>query len=212
MNPNLSDAFNDLPLVAILRGIQPDEVIAVADVLMDCGFRFIEVPLNSPEPWDSIARLRAHCPDTVLVGAGTVLTVNDTQQLDILGADLLVTPNTNPDVIAEGQRQQLASFIGFMTPTEAFSAIAAGAQALKLFPSTRLGVDYFKDIKAVLPSDVPVLAVGGIDHTNMAQWHTAGIGGFGFGSNLYKPGKSLEEIRQSAQQLVDVWRALAGNP
>jgi len=202
------DALNDVPLIAILRGIEPGEIEAVASALVSSGFRFIEVPLNSPDPWRSIEILRACCPETIIVGAGTVLTVESVKRIAKLGATMVVTPNSDPSVISATQSAGLTSFTGFTTVTEAFSAIAAGATALKLFPAARMGLDYFGDIKAVLPSDVPVFAVGGVDEDSMVQWYQTGIHGFGFGSNLYKPGQSANQVKQSATRLVAKWRLL----
>ena len=204
----LQQGLVQLPLVAILRGITPEEIVPVADILMAAGFRFIEVPLNSPNAWESIARLRAHCPEDVLVGAGTVLNTEAVAQLAATGASLLITPNSNPAVIRAGADAGLAPFIGCMTPTEAFAAIETGATALKLFPAARLGPGYFKDLSAVLPAEIPVLAVGGVNRNNMAEWYQAGIGGFGFGSNLYTPGRPIADIGRVAADLVAEWRRL----
>ncbi|WP_163559129.1 2-dehydro-3-deoxy-6-phosphogalactonate aldolase [Halomonas sp. NO4] len=201
-------AMEACPLVAILRGVQPDEVIGVAETLMECGIRLIEVPLNSPEPWESIARLKAHCPPEVLVGAGTVLTSEEVRRLAGLETPLLVTPNSDPAVIREARGAGLVALIGCMTPTEALAAARAGATALKLFPAGRLGVDYFRDMRAVLPPELPVLAVGGIDIDDLAAWHAAGIAGVGLGSSLYAPGRSLPEIEARALALVAEWRRL----
>lgn len=204
----LKDALSAMPLVAILRGIQPTEIEGIAQVLVSEGFRFIEVPLNSPDAWLSIRRLRKVVPENVLIGAGTVLDVQSSEKLAALGAELQITPNTNIDVIQAGKSAGLATFTGFMTPSEAFAAIKAGTTALKLFPAQRLGCDYFKDIKAVLPKDIPVLAVGGVNASNMAQWFDAGMSGFGFGSNLYTPGRTPEEVRILAAELVQTWTRL----
>lgn len=208
----LDTAMAELPLVAILRGITPDEIIPVCDALIQVGFRLIEIPLNSPQPWQSIERAVAHCPESVLIGAGTVLEADDTARLAELGAPLMITPNTQPELVALGVGRGLAPMIGCMTPTEALAAAKAGATALKLFPAARLGTGYFKDIKAILPVGLPVLAVGGIELDNMAEWHAAGIGGFGYGSNLYKPGRAAEEVGTIAAQLVAEWQRLAGAP
>lgn len=196
------------PLVAILRGVHPDEVLEVADTLMECGIHMIEVPLNSPAPWESLARLKAHCPPEVLVGAGTVLSTEEVRRLAGLEAALLVTPNTDPAVIREGRAAGLAPLIGCLSPTEALAAARAGASALKLFPATRLGVDYFRDLRAVLPPTLPVLAVGGIDIDDLAAWYAAGIDGVGLGGSLYAPGRPIREIEARALALVAEWRRL----
>lgn len=206
----LADVINVMPLIAILRGIHPVEIEAVADVLVSEGFRLIEVPLNSPDAWESIRRLRARVPADVMIGAGTVLDAQASTKLGRLGAQLQITPNSDPNVIRAGMAAGLAIFTGFMTATEAFSAIKGGTTALKLFPAARQGCDYFKDIKAVLPTDMPVFAVGGVNKTNMAQWFDAGISGFGFGSNLYAPGNTPEEVRIAAAELVAEWKRLVG--
>ncbi|MGQ7249946.1 2-dehydro-3-deoxy-6-phosphogalactonate aldolase [Halomonas sp. V046] len=205
----LDAALGELPLVAILRGITPDEIEDVCDALMAAGFRLIEIPLNSPDPWVSIERAVAHCPADVLIGAGTVLDDDDTARLAELGAPLMITPNTQPALVSLGASRGLAPMIGCMTPTEALAAARAGAATLKLFPAARLGTGYFKDISAILPKGLPVLAVGGIDASNMAEWHAVGIGGFGFGSNLYKPGRSAAEVGRVASELVAEWHRLA---
>ncbi len=206
----LQAALDQLPLVAILRGVEPEEVDAVFDALVVSGFRLIEVPLNSPRPWESLARLAGRCPNSVVLGAGTVLDIAHVEQLATLDAPLLITPNTEVALVRRGSELGLAPMIGCMTPSEALAALGAGALALKLFPATRLGVGYFSDLKAVLPTRTPVLAVGGIHLGNMAEWHAAGIGGFGFGSNLYKPGRSPREVAAVADDLVAEWRRLAG--
>ncbi|MFM9271302.1 2-dehydro-3-deoxy-6-phosphogalactonate aldolase [Halomonas elongata] len=206
----LDEALETLPLVAILRGITPEEVEDVCDALVGAGFRMIEIPLNSPRPWESIERAVAHCPASVLIGAGTVLEAADTERLERLGAPLMVTPNTDPEVVRAGVDQGLAPMIGCMTPSEALAAARSGARALKLFPAARLGTGYFKDISAILPEALPVLAVGGIERRNMAEWHAVGVRGFGFGSNLYKPGRATAEIAEIAADLVAEWRRLEG--
>lgn len=203
-------ALAEMPLVAVLRGIAPDEVPAVADALVEAGFRFLEVPLNSPRPFDSIARLVAGCPEGVIVGAGTVLSVDDTVRLADTGATLMVTPDTDPDVIAAGVDAGLVTMIGCMTPSEALSALRHGAHVLKMFPAARLGPAYLRDVRAVLPKETRVLAVGGIDLDGMAAFHDAGADGFGFGSNLYAPGRTAAEVGAIARDLVAEFRRLKG--
>ncbi|GGO82778.1 2-dehydro-3-deoxy-6-phosphogalactonate aldolase [Marinobacterium nitratireducens] len=207
-HPQLEQALRDLPLIAILRGITPDEVVPVAEALIGAGFRMIEVPLNSPSPWDSIERLRRHCPEQVLVGAGTVLDAEQVSRLARLQAQLLITPNTDPAIVGAGINAGLAPMIGCMTPTEALAAAKAGASALKLFPAARLGTGYLRDIRSILPPGLPVIAVGGINRDNMADWHAAGITGFGFGSNLYSPGRPACEVGRIAAELVSEWQRL----
>ncbi|KPQ11711.1 MAG: 2-dehydro-3-deoxyphosphogalactonate aldolase DgoA [Saliniramus fredricksonii] len=201
-------AMRDIPLVAVLRGITPEEIIPVADGLMAAGFRLIEVPLNSPRAFDSIAALAAHCPPEVLTGAGTVLDVTQVRRLAQIGAQLMVTPNTDPDVIRAGAAAGLIPLIGCLTPSEALSAVANGARALKIFPASRMGPDYLGDIRAVLPAGTRLIPVGGINAQSMAAFHAKGADGFGFGTNLYKPGMSAEEVASNALALVRTWRAL----
>lgn len=195
----------DRPLVAILRGITPQEVIPVADALMEAGFRLIEVPLNSPQPFDSIERLARHCPSTVVVGAGTVIHPEDVGQLASAGGQLVITPNTNPQVIEAAVRADLIPIPGCMTPSEAFIALSAGARALKLFPAARLGTAYVKDLRSVLPKGTPVMAVGGISADNLLDWKKAGIDGIGFGSNLYKVGWTPTQVGTAARELIRLW-------
>ncbi|WP_319518104.1 2-dehydro-3-deoxy-6-phosphogalactonate aldolase [uncultured Martelella sp.] len=206
----LDDAFAAMPLVAILRGVTVDEVDAVADAVIDAGFRFIEVPLNSPDPFTSIARLAARLPDNVLVGAGTVLTTDDVDRLHDAGGTLMVSPNVDPAVIGKAVSYGMATMPGALTPTECFQALKAGASAVKIFPAGRMGPGYLPDIKAVLPKGTRLLPVGGVDVTNMAAFMEKGAAGFGFGSTLYKSGKSVEEIAVSARALVAEYRRITG--
>ncbi|MCM2972971.1 MULTISPECIES: 2-dehydro-3-deoxy-6-phosphogalactonate aldolase [Larsenimonas] len=202
------EALNDRPLVAILRGIKPAEVDEVCDALVEAGVRFIEVPLNSPSPWTSIEALVKRAPSNVIVGAGTVLHTGDVKRLKETGAELMVTPNTDPEVIEAADDAGLYSLVGCATPSEAFQAIKHGATGLKLFPAARFGCDYLKDIKSVLPSRVPVLAVGGIGIDTMGEWHAAGVNGFGYGSMLYTPGKAAREVGETAREIVAEWQRL----
>ncbi|WP_251978851.1 2-dehydro-3-deoxy-6-phosphogalactonate aldolase [Salinicola avicenniae] len=205
----LETALAERPLVAILRGITPEEIDGVFDALVDAGFKLIEIPLNSPRAWDSIAMIAKRCPDDVVIGAGTVLDPVHAERLAELETPLLITPNTDAEVIRAGVEHGLAPMIGCMTPSEALAAAKAGATALKLFPAARLGTGYFKDINAILPKGLPVLAVGGIDESNMSEWHAHGIAGFGFGSNLYKPGRKADEVGEIARGLVEEWRRIS---
>lgn len=201
----LDAALRDLPLVAILRGVRPDEIDAIFDALIGAGFKLIEIPLNSPRPWVSIERISKRCPDDVVIGAGTVLDPEACGRLADLDAPLVITPNTDTAVIDEAVARELAPMIGCMTPSEALVAARAGAQALKLFPAARLGIGYFSDLKAVLPADLPVFAVGGIDKSNMVEWIDAGIDGFGFGGSVYRSGWSAEEVGRRARELIAEW-------
>ncbi|WP_232494671.1 2-dehydro-3-deoxy-6-phosphogalactonate aldolase [Novosphingobium kaempferiae] len=207
---DLSTALAQLPLVAILRGIRPDEIEAAADVLVEAGFRLIEVPLNSPDPLVSIEKLARRVGDRAIVGAGTVLTVEQVAQVQDAGGAMIVSPNTDVAVISESAKRGLVSLPGFFTPSEAFAAIAAGASGLKLFPAEAATPSVVKAQRAVLPKDMPLLAVGGITPTNMAPWREAGADGFGLGSALYKVGLSTQEIAANAQAFAKGWAELEG--
>lgn len=200
--PSLFEAaLQQLPLVAILRGLTPAEAPAVGDALVAPGFRLLEVPLNSPQPLESIALLRARCPQA-LVGAGTVLSVQQVREVHAAGGQLVVSPNFNAEVIAESARLGLVSLPGVMTPTEAFGALAAGATALKLFPAELASPTVLKALLAVLPQGTRLLPVGGVAPGNMAEWRAAGAAGFGIGSALYKPGKSAAAVREDAIRFI----------
>ncbi len=195
------DAMRQLPLVAILRGLAPAEAAEVGDAVVAAGFRLLEVPLNSPQPLESIALLRARFPDA-LVGAGTVLDAQQVREVHAAGGQLIVAPNFNADVIAEASRLGLVSLPGVMTPTEAFAALAAGASGLKLFPAELASPAVVKALLAVLPAGTALMPVGGIAPDNMQAWRDAGAVGFGIGSALYKPGKSAAAVAQSAMDFV----------
>jgi 2-dehydro-3-deoxyphosphogalactonate aldolase len=198
----LKSALARCPLVAILRGVRPDEVEAVGDAIIEAGFAMIEVPLNSPDPLDSIARLaRRYGPD-VLVGAGTVLTTDDVAGVAQAGGRLIISPNVNGDVIRASVAAGMISLPGFYTPTEAFAALDAGATGLKLFPAEGASPAYLKAQRAVLPKDLPMLAVGGVTPDNLAQWMAAGAQGAGLGSALYQAGLSAAEVGARAQAFM----------
>ncbi|MBC7604412.1 MAG: 2-dehydro-3-deoxy-6-phosphogalactonate aldolase, partial [Ramlibacter sp.] len=180
-------AMRQLPLVAILRGLKPQEAAEVGDALVTSGWRLIEVPLNSPEPLSSIATLAAKFPDAV-VGAGTVLDAQQVRDVHQAGAQLIVAPNFNPAVAAEAMRLGLLYVPGVMTPSEAFAALAAGANALKLFPAEMIPPVAVRAMRAVLPAHALLLPVGGIHAGNMPDYRLAGVNGFGIGSSLFKPG------------------------
>lgn len=200
MDPRLKAAMARCPLVAILRGVKPNEVEAIGRVLIDSGFSLIEVPLNSPDPFDSIARL-AHL-EGALVGAGTILDPAEVKQLAAAGGVLAVSPHGDPAVIAESKRLGLISIPGIATPTEAFAALKAGADALKLFPAEGASPTVLKAMRAVLPKETAVLPVGGIAPDTMGPWRAAGAAGFGLGSALYKPGDSAEAVAAQARKFL----------
>lgn len=195
------------PIVAILRGIRPEEIVEVAGALVEAGLRAIEVPLNSPDPLDSIARLAKSFGDRCLCGAGTVLRVDQVDAVAQAGGKLIVSPDTNAAVIRRTVELGLVSAPGFATPTEAFAAIAAGAKTLKLFPAAAYGTRYLKALREVLPADVSVLAVGGVVAAEMKEWLAAGAKGFGIGGELYKPGRPVAEIAERAAALIAAYRA-----
>jgi 2-dehydro-3-deoxyphosphogalactonate aldolase len=203
----MSDLLNELPLVAILRGVTPARVEGVAAALFEAGIRAIEVPLNSPEPFKSIELLTKTYGDRCLTGAGTVLDTANVDRVANVGGKLLVTPNTNPAVIARGVEKKMVVMPGFYTPSEAFAAIAAGARTLKLFPAATGGTAHLKALLAVLPKDVPVYAVGGVGAGNMKEWRQAGAAGFGMGSDLFKPDFTDAEIATRARESVAAFKA-----
>lgn len=202
------DAFAALPLVAILRGIRPDEAEAVGDELVEAGFRLIEVPMNSPEPLESVRRLAGRLGDRAVVGAGTVLSPDMVDAVRDAGGRVVISPNADVRVIARTAEHGLASLPGVATPSEAFAALGAGATALKLFPAEGASPAVLKAMRAVLPPGVRVLPVGGIAPDNMGPWTAAGAAGFGLGSALYKPGATAAQVGAAARAFVDGWRML----
>ena len=204
----LARALHTLPLVAILRGITPDEAVPVGQALVDAGWSLIEVPLNSPRPLDSIAALVRAFPQA-LVGAGTVLLADQVRAVAATGAGLIVSPNTNIDVLTEGLRLGLVCLPGVATPTEAFAALAAGAHGLKLFPAEWMPPAGLRAMRAVLPAGTRLMPVGGITPDNMAAYRAAGASGFGIGSALYKPGMGVAQVAVQARRFADAWRSAA---
>lgn len=205
-NSEFDAALARCPLVAILRGVTPGEVVAVGEALFDAGFRLIEVPLNSPDPLDSIARLAKAFARRAVIGAGTVLRAADVAAVAAAGGTMIVSPNTNIEVIAATRKGGLVSLPGIATPSEAFAAIDAGATALKLFPAEGANPAVLKAIRAVLPAGVRVLPVGGITPDNMAPWLKAGAAGFGIGSALYSPGVGPDQIAVRARAFIAAWQ------
>ena len=198
-----------LQLTAILRGIRPHEIIDVAAALVERGVHATEVPLNSPEPLDSIQRLAAAFGERCLCGAGTVLQVAQVDQVHAAGGRLLVAPNTDPAVIARALALGMVPMPGMASATEAFAAIAAGATELKLFPASSYGPGHLRALRAVLPPQVRVHAVGGVDEHNAGQWLEAGVDGFGLGGNLYRPGMSAAEVGARADAFLAALAASA---
>ncbi|MGA8095497.1 MAG: 2-dehydro-3-deoxy-6-phosphogalactonate aldolase [Steroidobacteraceae bacterium] len=196
-----------VPLVAILRGIRPEEVHEVGAALYEAGIRAIEVPLNSPSPLASVARLAEKFGDRCLCGAGTVLRASDVDAVHAAGGRLIVTPNTMPAVIQRAVELGLSVMPGFATATEAFAALDAGASLLKLFPAASYGPAHLQALRDVLPPAVAVFAVGGVGAANLAPWRQAGCAGLGVGGDLYRPGHSADEVHRRALALVAAWRA-----
>jgi 2-dehydro-3-deoxyphosphogalactonate aldolase len=196
-----------LPLVAILRGLEPERAVAVGEALVEAGFDIIEVPLNSPDPLASIAALVSALGDHALIGAGTVLAEAEVEALAAIGAGLVVSPNGNPAVIRRTAALGMVSLPGVFTPTEMFAALEAGASGLKLFPAEMASPAVVRAVRAVLPPQVPLFAVGGISAANMGDYLAAGAAGFGIGGSLFKPGKPLAEIVADAQAIVAAFKA-----
>ena len=194
-------------IIAILRGITPDEAGPVADALVEAGITRIEVPLNSPQPFDSISKMLLAHGGNAMIGAGTVLDVRDVEKLYKMGAHMVVSPDANASIIVATKQAGMLSFPGVMTPTECFAALQAGADGLKLFPASLLGVEGLKAIGAVLPKGTKTYAVGGVGPADFADWFAAGITGFGIGSALYKPGMSAADVAARAADMVAAYDA-----
>jgi 2-dehydro-3-deoxyphosphogalactonate aldolase len=195
-------AFRRCPLIAILRGVAPDEVVGIGEALVEAGFHLIEVPLNSPDPLDSIARLTSALATRAVIGAGTVLRETDVAAVQAAGGTMIISPNTNIDVIAATTSAGLVSLPGVATPSDAFAALEAGATALKLFPAEGASPAVLKAMRAVLPGGVRVLPVGGITPDGLATWLNAGAAGFGLGSALYTPGLAPREVALRARNFI----------
>ena len=198
-----------LPIIAILRGLTPAEALPVARALVDAGIDRIEVPLNSPDPLESIRLMTGGLAGQATIGAGTVLTVDEVAQVADAGGRMIVSPNADPAVIGATQARGLQSWPGVFTATECFAAIGAGATGLKLFPADQAGTGTLRALRAVLPRDMPVYAVGGAGPANFAEWLDAGAQGFGIGSALYRPGDGPETVAARARDIVAALRACA---
>jgi 2-dehydro-3-deoxyphosphogalactonate aldolase len=198
--------LSHLPLVAILRGVQPHEVVAIGEALVEAGWCLVEVPLNSPDPLRSIALLRAHLPQA-LVGAGTVLSAEEVRNVKAAGGEWIVSPHFDPAVVRESVSQGLISVPGVSTPSEAFAALAAGAHGLKVFPAEMVTPGVLKSWRSVLPKSHSLLPVGGVGAENLAAYRAAGASGAGFGSSLYKPGMTAQQVQERARHLAQVWQS-----
>lgn len=198
------------PIAAILRGVKPEEALDIAAALVEAGIRVIEVPFNSSDPLVSIAAMQQAFGDRALIGGGTVLTVEAVEALAGAGGRIMVTPNTVPDVIARGAELGLELLPGFMTPSEAFRAVEAGARRVKLFPAAQLGPAYVKAVKDVLPKHVGVWAVGGTGADTIGDWLAGGCEGIGVGGALYRPGDDALTVRARAVDLVAAWQRAKG--
>lgn len=203
---DLSAWLSECPLVAILRGIPPEDAVAVGTILYKAGFRIIEIPLNSPDPFASIAALAKHFGARALVGAGTVIDPLAVKHVVQAGGHLIVTPHADAGIVHKAKVLDMIAIPGIATPTEAFSMIAAGADGLKLFPAEAYSPAVLRSMRAVLPAAIPVLPVGGISAGDVAGWRKAGAAGFGIGSSLYKPGRGARKIRARAEELIAAWQ------
>ena len=204
----LRDFLADLPLVAILRGLRPENAERVGTLLVEAGFRILEVPLNSPEPFTSIHTLARALPPTVLVGAGTVIDPEDVNGVLDVGGKLIVMPHADAAVIRRAKELRMICTPGVATPTEAFAALAAGADGIKIFPAEAIPPQIVKAWRAVLPPDTIVLPVGGIKPDTMKAYRDVGANGFGLGSALFMPGMSMDDISRNARAFAAAWRAL----
>jgi 2-dehydro-3-deoxyphosphogalactonate aldolase len=203
-------AFEACPLIAILRGITPAEAADHGRALYEAGFRIIEVPLNSPQPFDSIAAIRQAIPVDAIVGAGTVLQAKHVNDVKAAGGELIVMPHSDPEVVTAAKKHLLACAPGVATPTEAFLALKHGADVLKMFPAEQLGAHIVKAWRAVIAKEVPLVPVGGVTPDNMGPFLTAGANGFGLGSALYKPGQNAAATSANAKAFIKGWRIAKG--
>lgn len=208
--PAFEQHFAAMPIVAILRGLRPEEALAIGEALAEAGIRILEVPLNSPDPMTSIAALARALGDRAAVGAGTVLDPADVDRVREAGGTIIVSPNCNVDVIRRTRAAGMVSLPGCLTPTEAFAALAAGAHAVKLFPGELVTPNVAKAMAAVLPKGTRLLVVGGVSADTIGDWKGGVVHGFGIGSSIYKPGMTAAEVGNQARRLVDAVRDWAG--
>jgi 2-dehydro-3-deoxyphosphogalactonate aldolase len=211
MTEKLDSWFAKMPVIAILRGVRPEEVLEIGEAVYRAGIGIIEVPLNSPDPLASIKILAQAMGDRCVIGAGTVLTEADVDGVAEAGGEIVVSPNTNLAVIARSLEAMLVPMPGWATATEAFAAYQAGARYLKLFPAATYGSGHIKGVRAVLPDNCKLLAVGGVGADAANEWLQAGVDGFGIGSEIYQPGCSAEKVYQSAQDVVNAVNKARGN-
>ena len=204
------EALDQLPLVAIVRGIQPEEAVEVGRIFHKTGFRIMEVPLNSPRPFESIANLTQAFGDDLIIGAGTVRTIDDVKAVAKAGGKLIVMPHFDEPVVRAAVEMGLLTTPGVCTPSEAFGALNAGATGLKAFPGELVTPPVLKAMRAVLPKETRILSVGGINPDNLGEYWAAGANGFGLGSALYKPGMTLETIEENARRFVANMKAITG--
>lgn len=201
-------SLSDISLIAILRGVHPHEVLDIAKAIYDAGWNCIEVPLNSPLPFESLKILQNHFGDTCLIGAGTVLTLEDVHNVHSTGAKLIVSPNCNADIIQETKRLDMFSIAGIFTPTEAFHALSCKADALKLFPGEIMIPFYVKAMRAVLPQEAHIYITGGVGTHNMQDFYSVGANGFGVGGLLYKPNDTAKDVGVRAKNIIEVYNKL----
>lgn len=210
MSPDrFASAFSEIPLIAILRGISPDEVGEIGSALVSAGFRLIEVPLTSPDPFDSIGRLVRRVGETAVIGAGTVRTEAQLRQLLDVGGSLVVTPHADVRLISSAASLGLATVPGVATPTEAFAVIDAGANAVKVFPASAVPPTSLRAWRTVIPADIALCPTGGVAPEQMAEYVSAGAGGFGIGTVLYQPGFSAHDVRERARAYIDAWKVIS---
>lgn len=206
------EALLELPLIAILRGVTPDEVLPIADALLEAGFRCLEVPLSSPDPFESLARLSERCGERALIGAGAVVSPAEVAALREAGGRSAFSPHFDPELVRACLEADLVTLPGVLTPSEAFAALRAGAHGLRLFPASAAPPPVLRALRAALPLAAPVLPVGGIGVEELLPYRRAGASGFGLGSALYRPGDGPELVRARAARFVSAWRSLQESP